>query len=262
MNLNDIIVQARPKVKAKPKKQIKKIEKDTTESESYNNIEINDNELINPCKDEILFTKITLRPDQMNNDLYINLKKNLIDKVEGKCISYGYIIKVYKILDYSNGIIEPENFTGSAIYDIKYLAKICVALKNSIIIAKITSYNQNLNFAVASFGNIKKIIFNKHERDLNINIFSINNDKSIVHLPTQKILKINDFIKVQIKSFKLLQNDVNINCLGYLYDIPTQEEINLYAYSDDFNINKEENNFSSINFNDENEIEEKNIAES
>ena len=41
------------------------------------------------------------------------------------------------------------------------MAKICVALKETTIIGKITEYIPNANFALAEFGNIIKIIFVK-----------------------------------------------------------------------------------------------------
>jgi len=261
-SLKSIIQSNRPKAKPKAKSQIKKIEKDTTESESLFEIDIIENELINPCRDEILNTKLLLRPDQMDNDLYINLKKNLIEKVEGRCMSHGFVIKVYRIIEYSCGIVEPENFTGSAMYNIKYFAKICIALKESIIVARISSYLPNVNFAIADYGDIQKIIFTKSERDLNTNVFSIKNDRSIVHISTNKIIGINDFVKIQLKSIKIYQNDTIIKCMGYLYDIATQQEILSYGYDDDIKTIIQDTRINSIYFNDDNDIEEKNIEES
>ena len=195
-------------------------------------------ELIYPCKDDILYTRVILHPYQMNNDLYINLKKNLIDKVENKCIKDGYIIKVYKILEYKNGILEAENFTGSAVYTVKYLAKICIALKESIIIGKISSYIPSANFALADFGSepIIKIIFTKNNKDIDMNNFIIKNDKNIIHIKSQKILDINDHIKIQLKTIRFFQNDNVISCIGHLIDLATDEEIKKYGY--DYNENK------------------------
>ena len=236
-----------------------KKEKDTTESDSiesteYNTNNIKLNELIYPCKDETLYTKVILNPHQMNNDLYINLKKNLIDKIEGKCIKEGYIIKVYKILEYTNGIIDPENFTGSAIYNVKYLAKICVALKDTTIIANITQYIPNANFALVEFGNIIKIIFTKNKKDLNTNLFSISNDKNIIHLPTQNKLKINDHVKIQLKTIKFYQHDNCIKCMGYLDDIASKEDIEQFAYKNEIAIKDIiSDTFETIYYNDDNE---------
>jgi len=234
---------------------------DSPEYISLNSVKLN--ELVYPCKDEILYTRVMLKPHQMNDDLYINLKKNLVDKIEGKCTKDGFIIKVYKIIDYKDGIIEPENFTGSAVYDVQYLAKVCSILKETIIVAKITSYVPNAGFALSDFGSIVKIIFTKNERDINSNVFSIGNDKNIVHIPTQKKLEINDYVKIQIKSTKFVPNDTVIKCMGYLDNIATPEEIEKYSYKDEFiKHQKNTDNITSVYFNEDNEIEEKNIDQS
>lgn len=240
----------------------------STESESivtdFNVSNVNLSELIYPCRDEILYTKILLLPHQMNNDLYINLKKNLVDKVEGKCIKEGFVIKVYKLLEYNNGIVEPENFTGSAVYDVKYLAKICIALKESTIIARVKSYVPNANFALAEFGSIINIIFTKNERDLNTRKFIIGNDKSLLHIPTKKKIGTGDYIKIQLKSVRFYKNDVIIGCMGYLDDLASPEEIAKYGYNNDI-ISKEIKQIeydSTIYFNEDNEIEEQNIDKS
>jgi DNA-directed RNA polymerase subunit E'/Rpb7 len=253
-SLNDIIINKKSKKKIE---QSDSISETISESITDTNTEINNkilkkkssnndvniknvkiDELIYPCKDEILYTRVILHPYQMNNDLYVNLKQNLIDKVENKCIKDGYIIKVYKILEYKNGILEAENFTGSAIYSVKYLAKICIALKESIIIAKVSSYIVSANFALADFGPepIIKIIFTKNNKDINMNNFLIKNDKNILHIKSQKILNVNDYIKIQLKTIRFFQNDNIISCIGHLIDLATTEEIEKFGY--DYNENK------------------------
>ena len=243
--------------------------KDSTESDSIEStdvfsVDINLNQLIYPCKDVVLYTRVILLPHHINNDLYINLKKNLIDKVEGKCIKDGYVIKIYKILEYKDGIIEPENFTGSAIYDVKYLAKICVALKESTIVAKITSYIPNANLLLAEFGTIMKIILAKNKRDLNEKNFIIGNDKSILHKPTQRKIGLNDFVKIQLKSIKFHHNDIVIKCMGYLDDIAYPEDIAEFAFKEDNGqkIQKQNESNKTIYFNEDNEQEDKNIENS
>jgi len=267
-SLKSLIKRSSNKPTDKKNKSIKSKKDSSEESTSEESLDytssiIKLNELIYPCKDEILYTRVILYPHQMNHDLYINLKKNLIDKIEGKCIKDGYIIKVYKILEYVNGIIEPENFTGTAVYDVKYLAKICTVLKESIIVTKISSYVPNANFALADFGPIIKIIFTKNERDINSKVFTIGNDKNIIHIPTQTKLEVNNYVKIQIKSIKFYLNDTIIKCMGYLDNIATVDEIEKYAYRDEFmKLTKNGEEQNSIYFNDDNEIEEKNIDKS
>ena len=248
------------KIKSSSKKTIKQntTDSETTDSTEYNSSNINVNELIYPCKDKILYTQIILNPNQMNNDIYTNLKGNLIEKLEGKCISDGYIIKIYKIIKYTNGIIEAENFTGSAIFNIKYLAKICIAIKETTIIAKITEYLPNANFVLAEFGNIMKIIFTKNERDINLKKFTIGNDKNITHNETQNKLQIGTYVKLQLKTIRYYHNDIYIKCMAFLEDLPTKEEIEKYAFLDE-NIKEEQiDTNKTIYYNEDNEVEETN----
>ncbi len=65
------------------------------------------NKLSSPYIDTELYSRILIRPQQINNDIYINLKNNLKKKVEKKCNKYGFITKIYKILDFSE-----VNFRG------------------------------------------------------------------------------------------------------------------------------------------------------
>jgi len=185
-------------------------------------------------------------------------------KLENRCIKDGYIIKVHKILEYTNGIIEPENFTGSAVYDVKYVANICVALKESTIIAKIITYIPSANLILTEFGPIIKIISTKNKRDLNTKNFSIGNDKSILHIPSQKKLGSGDWVKIQLKSIKFRQNDTVIKCMGYLDDIPSIDDIEKYSYKYENNKfgEKELETKGTIYFNEDNEQEENNIEQS
>jgi len=232
---------------------------DSIDSIEYNSQNIKVNELIYPCVDKILYTKVILNPNQMNNEIYMNLKKNLIEKLECKCVSEGYIIKIYKIMEYTNGVIDAENFTGAAIFNIKYLAKVCVALKETSIVAKITEYLPNANFALAEFGNIIKIIFTKNERDLNTRVFTIGSDKSIIHIQTQKKLQINDYVKLQLKTVRYYHNDTNIKCMAYLDEFATKDEIEKYAFKDDNIKEQTVDNKAMIFYNEDNEIQEINI---
>ena len=234
-------------------------ETESSDSIEYNTQNIKINEVIDPCKDKILYTKIILHPNQMNNDIYINLKKNLIEKLEGKCITDGYIIKIYKILEYTNGIIDGENFTGAAVFNIKYLAKVCMAIKETTIVAKITEYLPNANFALGEYGNIMKIIFTKNERDINIRVFTITSDKNILHIQSQKKLQLNDYVKLQLKTIRYYHNDIYIKCMAFLDDYPSIDEIEKFAYKEENIIDNVVDNKSMVYYNEDNEVQEINI---
>ena len=61
---------------------------------------------------------------------------------ENKCNKYGYVIKIFKIIEYDNGVIEPENFMAFAIYNVKYSARLCKPIENTKIICEIEIINK------------------------------------------------------------------------------------------------------------------------
>jgi len=178
-------------------------------------------ELKSPYFNFELSTNVLLEPRQLNNNLYINLKENLKQKVENKCVKYGYICNIYKINEYSDGISEPENFTGNIKYFIKYIARLCNPIENTSIICKIDNINKILIKAVN--GPIIMII---KKNDINNNVFKINNKGDIKH--KGDILKVNDHIVVNVIAKKLNYNDTRICSIGFLDRIPTQIEIDKY----------------------------------
>ena len=53
--------------------------------------------MLSPYINTKLTTSVLLHPYQMDNKIYINLKKNLEKKIVGSCFSkYGYIVKLIR----------------------------------------------------------------------------------------------------------------------------------------------------------------------
>src|SRR5438552_434965 len=104
---------------------------------------------LSPFLNTIISTNTIAHPYQMDNRIFINLKKNLEKKIVGKCFSnYGYIVKIIEILNYKDGIIEAENTESSAIFDLEFSCRICAPLKNTQIICEIDRVNKLLITAV------------------------------------------------------------------------------------------------------------------
>lgn len=185
-------------------------------------------EIISPYYNFELADTISLAPNQLNNNLYINLKENIKKKRENKCTKYGYVKFIHKITEYNHGVMEPENFTGNIKYSIKYVSRLCRPNDNDLIICKVDSINQV--FIKSSNGPIINIItLNK----INDKYFRLNNKKEIIFKNNEK-LKVNDFIVVSITAKKINYNDSRITSIGILERIPTSDEINKY-YNEDNN---------------------------
>jgi DNA-directed RNA polymerase subunit E'/Rpb7 len=207
------------------------------------------NQLVLPIVNTVLSTKVSLLPKQMNNDIYYNLKYNTEKKVQGKCNEFGYVIKVLKIEDYNDGIIDGENFTGSAVYNIRYLASLCVPVEKTQILCKI----ENINNAIilSTHGPISCVIT---PDNINTSLFVNEIGKYYYIENNQKTeLKKGDLVKLTILSKKLYKNDIMIS-LGFLDEIPTQGEKDNFYKPELFNPDEQiEENLELVEFHEDNE---------
>jgi DNA-directed RNA polymerase subunit E'/Rpb7 len=169
-----------------------------------------------------LSTTISLVPNQMNNELYINLKQNLEKQVLKKCLrNYGYITQIYEIISYKNGIIEAENLLGSAKFDITFSCRLCKPLRTTQIVCKIDRINKVMLTAVN--GPILIIITNDR---VNYNTFFLDNNNNIRYKTPEgsQLLAKGDHIIVTIHRIKFDDGDTNIKTIGFLDEIANEKE--------------------------------------
>jgi DNA-directed RNA polymerase subunit E'/Rpb7 len=164
----------------------------------------------------------------MDNKIYINLKKNLERKVVQKCFrDYGYIMQIYEILEYKDGIIEAENFMSSALFDVSFSCRLCRPLKNKEIICQIDRVNRVI--VTATNGPILTIITNDR---INDDIFFTDNNNNLRYkdkeTDTSKILKEKEFVKVIIKSIVFNNGDDRIKAIGFLNGMATEKDVQEY----------------------------------
>ena len=178
--------------------------------------------VVSPYFNIELYEQIILLPKYLNNNLYNNLLTELKRKVENKCNTKVYINKIHKIIEYNNGIMEPENFTGSVKYNVKYIANICNPLKDTNIICQIKNINKLL--LKAEYGPIILII---KTSEINRSIFKIF-EGDIINIKNKKKLEIDDYIIIKILDKKLSHNDTRICTIGYLERLATVDEIKEY----------------------------------
>lgn len=195
--------------------------------------------LENPYKTCEMTTRISLEPNQMNSNLYKNLKNNLVKKVEGKCNEIGHIVRVYKITDYSQGVINAENFSGNAIYNIKYIANVCKPnIKSQIVVRidmKSTASNNAVNIKVikaikATNGCIDCVIT---KQTIDYQKFVVNEDGTITYTPTGNLLLSGDYIKITVQNMNINKGMERILIIGNMNDIASQEEVEMYFKPND-----------------------------
>ena len=204
-------------------------------------------ELVNPYQNTVFYTRIKLLPHQMNNELYINLKNNLIKKVEKRCNKYGYVNKVYKIQSYSDGTINPEDFTSSAVFNVQYSANTCIPVENTKIVVKIEKIN---NMAILAKNGPIKVVLKYDKVSNNFKVVQ----GVIIHLKTNKQVLVGDHLIISILAKRFYNKDNYISVYGYIDEIPTEDEIkeNFEPSQDDSVINEEENKYTEfVTFNED-----------
>jgi len=177
--------------------------------------------LVSPYRNIKQYTKISLDPYYMNTDILNNMKIVLKKKVEKKCNKNGYIDEVYRIIEYSDGIMPPENLNGNAIFNIIYHCKICIPIENTILIGLIKVINQELIIAING-----PIMFFIPKENVNTTIWNIS--EGYINNNTKNKLKVGDYIKIQILDKRINQNDTQIRIIGSLMDNANEEEIEMY----------------------------------
>ena len=205
-------------------------------------------ELVNPFVNLELHTIVAIKPYQLNNDLYIHLKNNLKLQSENKCNSIGYICKINEIIKYDDGYIEPEDFSGDILFNVSFTANICIPLKNTYIVTRIESIHKQL--IIANNGPIKCII---KTNDYNHDKFSMSTQSKLIYKSTNKTIVSDDYIIVHIRSHKSYVGEDKIGIMGFIEDIPTDNDIKNYYYTkhleeDEITINQVE--YSMLNEDD------------
>jgi len=180
-------------------------------------------DIISPFKNVEQYTRIVIEPHQMNSDIRNHMKYNLKKKVEKKCNKNGYVDEIYKINNYSDGHMIPENLSGNAIYDVSYHCKLCIPIENSIIIGHIKVINQEL--IVAINGPIMMFI---PRENIDPTYWNNNIDNFTYTKKINIKLNIGDYVCIQIIHKRINQYDTQIKTIGKLLDLPTPKQIEKY----------------------------------
>ena len=184
-------------------------------------MEANKTKIVSPYRNIKQYTRISIEPYHMNSDIKNNMKIILKNKVEKKCNKFGFVDEVYRIIEYSDGIMPAENLNGSAIYNIMYHCKICVPVENTILIAEVKLINQEVVAAIN--GPIMLFLPKEH---VDATVWEI--PEGYMNKHANKKLLVGDFVKIQIINKRINMNDNNIRAIGKLLDLATPEEVDKY----------------------------------
>jgi DNA-directed RNA polymerase subunit E'/Rpb7 len=184
-------------------------------------MEANKTKIVSPYRNIKQYTRISIEPYHMNSDIKNNMKIILKNKVEKKCNKFGFVDEVYRIIEYSDGIMPAENLNGSAIYNIMYHCKICVPVENTILIAEVKLINQEVVAAIN--GPIMLFLPKEH---VDATVWEI--PEGYMNKQANKKLLVGDFVKIQIINKRINMNDNNIRAIGKLLDFATPDEVDKY----------------------------------
>ena len=177
--------------------------------------------LVSPYKNIIQYSKIQVKPNQMNSDIRNILKMNLRKKVEKKCNKNGFIDEVYKIEQSEAMDMEPENLSGASNFMVTFHCRICIPVQNTQLVVQIKNLNQVLILAV----NGPIMIFIPKD---NIDLDTWDVYDNFMHKQKKEELKVGSFVKVEVLATRINQLDYQIKVIGSLVDFASESEIKNY----------------------------------
>jgi len=183
-------------------------------------------------------TRVMLYKEQTNSNLYVNLKNNLTEKVVGKCNDNGFIEKIIKISKYKNPVTITEDRSASSVFEIEFECKLWIPKIKKYIVGKITLSNQSIT--LIENGPIEVYVPGHH---INPNVFNVDST-AIIHKKTGNKITIGGFVIIEIKQTRMNYGDTKIKTIGYLVDIPTEDQIKKYYDDNEKNAESSSNQIS------------------
>ena len=205
------------------KKSVKKITKEPLiqkEELVFNDIDSTSNKLniVSPYRNIKQYTRISIEPHHMNSNIKNNMKYVLKKKVEKKCNKYGYVSEVYRILEYSDGIMPTENLNANAIYDITYHCKLCIPIENTCIVCNISVISPEI-----IFGHNGPLLIMIRRDNIDMSNWMISD--GIFNIKANRKLQANDYCIVKILEKRVNQEDSQIKLGCQLIDLATEEQV-------------------------------------
>jgi len=169
---------------------------------------------------------ILIRPDQMNNNIMENIKRNLEKAHTNKCFeNYGYVDKIYEIDDdIKGGLIRAEDMTASSVHRVSFKCRICNPIIKSVIMGKIIGINNTI--IVAENGPIRFMIgggdVNKNNITFKLNAYYPLDAKGNV---INKPIKQGSYVMIQVMNKKIVKGKTKIIVFGRLESVAPEDKV-------------------------------------
>lgn len=167
----------------------------------------------------LLETTVSLLPEQIDGDLDEHLLSNLREKIEGKTIDIGIVLKISKLIDYDYGIIDKSNFMGTTVYNVKYECFVCSPTKDLEMICVLDNIIKS--YLIGKNG---KVIVAVQFNNIDTTRFDIR-DNVVTHIKTGVSLKKGSHLKVSVISINNNLGEKNIVTMCKLINIADKNEI-------------------------------------
>lgn len=175
-----------------------------------------------------LYSNVGLYPNQMDNDIYKHLKNNLIQKLQGKCYkSYGYITKIYKIDERSDGKLIAEDSFASAYYNVKFSCRLCKPLKDSIIVCEVMKISKAIIYLKNGPVNVF-ILDSKNDINHDNFVYDERRNALIANIGGNKGITVVEgvFLKVNVVGIRIEHGASEIVVIGTLEGLASKNESN------------------------------------
>ena len=97
----------------------------------------------------VLETVELLFPYQMDNEIDLHIKNNLINNYEGRCFkNYGFINKIYAILEIKQKQINSEDINSSQFFFVKFSCQLYYVIRGKEVICKMDKINEKISVAI------------------------------------------------------------------------------------------------------------------
>lgn len=180
-----------------------------------------------PVRTIELTGRVQLLAHQLNEDLYLNVKAALRRRVEGFCNQHGYVVRVHRIEELSDGVLQAENFSGSVMFDVRYVASVCAPAANDVVIARV-SKDSNPSFVLLEHGPIAAVV-HRDRAQVQEQRFDVDGIGRI-RLKDGTELVPGMYVKVGLRMVRVNNGDRKILAWGYLEDVATEDEVKADAY--------------------------------
>ena len=92
---------------------------------------------------KIITTNIVINSNEIDNNIENTIFQKLVDKVNGKCITEGYIVNnSIKLIHIGEGKVNLADLKGNINFKIKYEASICNPFENQKLICNVLDINK------------------------------------------------------------------------------------------------------------------------